>query len=89
MLLILIKNFHEMLHYTNNSLLSCDKIIPPLLELIGHLLSISEYVLVRSIAKRFGHQTMSSKSIKTSIFYKYVETCSSCYFTKNINYFRF
>ena len=30
--------------YTNNSLLSRDKTISFLLELIGHVLSISEYV---------------------------------------------
>ena len=42
-LLILIENLTK--RCTNNSLLSRDKAIPSLLELIYHVLSISEYVL--------------------------------------------
>ena len=38
---------------TNNSLLSCDKTISSLLELIGHMLLISEYVLENINCFRF------------------------------------
>ena len=67
-LLILIKNFHEMLRYTNNSLLSHDKIISPLLELITCFRSQNMFWW-EVLPKGFGHQTMSGKSIKTLIFY--------------------
>ena len=43
MLSILIKTYTK--RYTKNSLLSCDKAISSLLELIDHVLSISEYIL--------------------------------------------
>ena len=45
---ILIKNFHEKC-CTNNSLLSRDKTIASLLELIGHVLLISEYVFKKTL----------------------------------------
>ena len=46
--LILIKNFHEKC-CTNNSLLSRDKTIASLLELIGHVLLIWEYVFRKTL----------------------------------------
>ena len=56
---------------TNNSLLSCDKTISSLLELVGHVLSISEYVfekhqllsiLMKNLRKALHKQQLCQKT---------------------------
>ena len=49
-------------HCTNDYLLSCDKTISPLLELIAHVLSISQYVFRKTlIASDFNKKTYTKR----------------------------
>ena len=69
--------------WTNNSLLSCDKTISCLLELIGHVFSISEHVLekqwllptLRKSLHKALHNILRPVSVVAASCFNYISPC--------------